>query len=179
MAIATNYNPTHHNGGGSSDGSSMTVRTSLDHVSPLTNHRGRRPSLLATGSADGCDACPHCDDVCDKEGCLSCHEKLRKRCPSPGCGGEPTFTMCQIRRHQSTDSAWLIAGGYVYDATTYIAMHPGGDRSILRKCGGACDCTEDLKFHSVKGQKLWKKYRVGRVRSCCQEDDKTWWMFWK
>ena len=176
MAIATTYN---HNSG-NADGSNARIMGTSSLADQV--RAGRRPSLLAL-NGEYCGACSQCDDVCDNKDCVSCHEKMRKRCPqSPkacAMGGEPTFTMCQIRRHQTPDSAWLVAGGYVYDATDYIAMHPGGDKSILKKCGGACDCSEDLKFHSIKGQKLWKKYRIGKVRPCCQVDDKTWWMFWK
>ena len=95
------------------------------------------------------------------------------------CGCEPTYTMCEIRRHKTADSAWLVAGDYVYDATTYMQMHPGGEKSILRKCGGEVDCTQDMLFHSAKGQKLWKKYRIGKVKRCGVSDDKLWWMFWK
>lgn len=175
MAIATTYNHAH-------DGGSSRVDSGCA-LSPLnsSHHHGVMnvgPGLMGVGPAD-CDACVHCADVCDKEGCISCREKTRRLAVASACGGEPTYTMCEIRRHQSADSAWLVAGGYVYDATAYIAMHPGGDKSILKKCGGVCDCTQDLLFHSNKGQKLWKKYRIGRVKRCCPEDAKFWWMFWK
>jgi len=166
--------------GSTSDPASTMMRTSLDQQTNGHFHGGRRSSLLELTPGEFCDACPDCDDVCDKEGCMACQEKTRKRCPSsPVCSGEPAYTMCQIRRHRTTDSAWLVADGYVYDATTYMNLHPGGINSILRKCGGTCDCTADLNFHSVKGRKLWKKYRVGRVRPCCQHEGKPWWMIWK
>jgi cytochrome b involved in lipid metabolism len=50
--------------------------------------------------------------------------------------------------------------------TEYLRIHPGGKTSILRKAGGAQDCTEDLHFHSKKGQKLWKSYHIGKIREC-------------
>jgi nitrate reductase (NAD(P)H) len=92
--------------------------------------------------------------------------------------------MCQVRRHASIESAWLVAGGYVYDVTEYLATaaHPGGDMSILRKCGGKVDCSQDLQFHSPKGKQLWKRYKIGKVIPCgakAGQQGSQWWMFWK
>jgi cytochrome b involved in lipid metabolism len=93
--------------------------------------------------------------------------------------------MCQIRSHNTVQSCWLVAGENVYDATEYLAMHPGGERSILKKSGGVCDCTEDIHFHSKKGKLVWNKYRIGKVRKCpgprgaSNGDDRQWWMFWQ
>jgi hypothetical protein len=38
--------------------------------------------------------------------------------------------------------------------------------SILRKSGGAADCSIDFDFHSRGARRLWRKYRVGTVRNC-------------
>lgn len=174
MAITTAYNDQAHD---VDPGISGRVVLSLDRS--LQSDVGRRQSIGVVEASERCDACPNCADVCSKEGCLSCRDKVRMKRNSSVCSGDPTFTMCQIRRHQSTSSAWLTAGGYVYDATTYVQMHPGGEKSIVRKCGGVCDCNQDLKFHSREGQKLWRKYRIGKVKACCEDDSNIWWMFWK
>jgi cytochrome b involved in lipid metabolism len=93
--------------------------------------------------------------------------------------------MCEIRRHNTEQSCWLVAGDTIYDATSYISQHPGGATSILKKSGGVADCSEDLMFHSKNGRKVWKKYVVGKVKKCPGPDgslqgdvDKHWWMFW-
>ncbi|CAB9503122.1 Nitrate reductase [NADH] (Fragment) [Seminavis robusta] len=134
-------------------------------------------------SDSSCTACRLCDDVCGNSGCLCCEKKsAMKKCKELMCdckNGEARYTMCQIRRHATEESAWLVAGGYVYDVTDYIACHPGGKNSILKKCGGVADCMQDLQFHSNKGKKLWRKYRIGRVLNCGEQEDKLWWMFWK
>mmetsp|Transcript_10782 Transcript_10782/g.25694 ORF Transcript_10782/g.25694 Transcript_10782/m.25694 type:complete len:227 (+) Transcript_10782:273-953(+) len=103
-----------------------------------------------------------------------------------------TYTMCEIRRHNTTESAWLVAGNDIYDVTEYMTVHPGGSSSLLKKSGGVVDCTRDLNFHSRKGQKLWQKYHVGKVGECpgtrrAQQSkqkvvsavEKDWWKFWE
>ena len=76
------------------------------------------------------------------------------------------YTMCQLRRHNHADSAWILVGTTIYDATPYIKSHPGGIATILRKSGGAADCTEDLRFHSKRAQKEWRKFKVGTLSHC-------------
>eukprot|EP00816_Leptocylindrus_hargravesii_P011551 CAMPEP_0196808404 /NCGR_PEP_ID=MMETSP1362-20130617/8389_1 /TAXON_ID=163516 /ORGANISM="Leptocylindrus danicus, Strain CCMP1856" /LENGTH=303 /DNA_ID=CAMNT_0042182733 /DNA_START=367 /DNA_END=1278 /DNA_ORIENTATION=+ len=76
------------------------------------------------------------------------------------------YTICQVRRHNSKKSAWLVADGCIYDATAYIKWHPGGERSILRYSGGVKDCKEDLDFHSKNAQRLWKKFQIGVLSQC-------------
>ena len=91
------------------------------------------------------------------------------------------YSMYEISRHNTEESAWLVAGDEIYDATFYLNQHPGGRTSILRKAGGACDCTEDFEFHSKKGRKLWQKYKIGMVKRYPGQEgyvDRQWWMFW-
>lgn len=73
------------------------------------------------------------------------------------------FTVCQIRLHDTVDSAWLVAGKNVYDVTNYLPSHPGGVECILKYAGGKKDVTEDLHFHSARGRKLWDQYKIGTV----------------
>ena len=80
--------------------------------------------------------------------------------------------MCQVRRHNHADSAWIVAHNHViYDVTDYLKAHPGGADCILRKAGGVQDCAVDLAFHSKRGRKAWENYRVGTVRQCGEPRD--------
>jgi nitrate reductase (NAD(P)H) len=93
-----------------------------------------------------------------------------------------TFTICQVRRHCTADSAWIVAGDSIFDATQYMAQHPGGVDAILRKAGGTVDCTEDLQFHSRSGKKMWQKYLVGKLVPCTVTQgsslSRPWWQLW-
>jgi len=137
-----------------------------------------------------CNACLYCSDTCDNvESCISCQKKLNSNSMISCCRGPErswlmgalssicsqekeqtkTYTMCQLRRHNHADSAWILVGDTIYDATPYIRSHPGGIQTILRKSGGAADCTEDLRFHSKRAQREWTKFKVGTLRHCPRE----------
>jgi cytochrome b involved in lipid metabolism len=60
-------------------------------------------------------------------------------------------------------------GDTIYDATRFLEIHPGGKQSILKKSGGACDCTADMHFHSRTAIKKMKAHKVGKVRKCERE----------
>lgn len=128
-----------------------------------------------------CDACPFCWDACLNSECSKCSVKREK----PNVSGSPVahsattdrvvfcgnsahkkYTPCQIRRHNHADSAWLLVGDTIYDATSYVSKHPGGVSSILRKSGGQADCARDMAFHSKQAIKIWKKNRVGKLTKC-------------
>eukprot|EP01083_Nonionella_stella_P033669 92141_1 len=137
-----------------------------------------------------CDACPHCRDTCNHvDSCMCCQKKLagmHAQCRGPETSwfldalssicqskddldnnGQPrTYTMCQLRRHNHADSAWILVGDTIYDATPYIRNHPGGTEAILKKSGGVVDCTEDLQFHSKRAQREWRKHKVGTLVRC-------------
>ncbi|WOL13748.1 nitrate reductase [Canna indica] len=72
------------------------------------------------------------------------------------------YTMSEVRRHASRDSAWIVVHGHVYDCTTFIKEHPGGADSILVNAGG--DCTEEFDaIHSDKAKALLDTYRIGEL----------------
>ena len=49
----------------------------------------------------------------------------------------PVYTMAQVEKHASRESAWFVHSGHVYDATKFLADHPGGAESILIVAGQA------------------------------------------
>ncbi len=80
------------------------------------------------------------------------------QCSAKDEGPSDQYTMCQVRRHCTADSCWLIAHGKVYDVTRMVKKHPGGERSILRHAGK--ESTEDFDFHSKSGKKLYAERHV-------------------
>jgi cytochrome b involved in lipid metabolism len=135
--------------------------------------RNRSPS-----SESICDACIFCEDTCGNPDCPSCSKKPQRQ-PSSGeakpfpfavCdASDRTFTRCQLRRHCTEESAWLLCGNTIYDATPFLEIHPGGKQSILRKAGGVCDCTMDMNMHSKGAIRRWKSKKVGKLRKCERE----------
>jgi cytochrome b involved in lipid metabolism len=59
---------------------------------------------------------------------------------SPNSSPEPEvaqqgYTKDDVAQHDDAASCWTIVNGSVYDLTTFIEKHPGGERDILRLCG--------------------------------------------
>uniref|UniRef100_A0A7S3LGK6 Cytochrome b5 heme-binding domain-containing protein n=1 Tax=Amphora coffeiformis TaxID=265554 RepID=A0A7S3LGK6_9STRA len=142
-------------------------------------------SLVGSGP---CEACPYCSDTCGDDSCKLCVNKTCLEISTPTCpprsASLPVFTLCQVRKHCTEKSVWIVAGKDIYDVTAYIDRHPGGRECILRKAGGARDCTDDFQFHSKAGRRGWNKYKVGVLVPCPghashqDEQEKPWWQFW-
>ncbi|KAK6132365.1 hypothetical protein DH2020_033886 [Rehmannia glutinosa] len=72
------------------------------------------------------------------------------------------YSMSEVKKHTSPDSAWIIVHGHVYDCTRFLKDHPGGTDSILINAG--TDCTEEFDaIHSDKAKKLLEDYRIGEL----------------
>lgn len=54
---------------------------------------------------------------------------------SPTSQAPGTYTASQVRQHRGRSDCWVVVDGVVYNLTSWIAQHPGGQRSILRLCG--------------------------------------------
>ncbi|MEI7578441.1 MAG: cytochrome b5-like heme/steroid binding domain-containing protein [bacterium] len=45
-----------------------------------------------------------------------------------------TYTITDVAKHSTANDCWTIVGGNVYDLTSFVGRHPGGD-VILQACG--------------------------------------------
>jgi hypothetical protein len=45
------------------------------------------------------------------------------------------YTLEEIAAHATKENCWSAIGGSVYDLTTWVSRHPGGEKSILGLCG--------------------------------------------
>lgn len=45
------------------------------------------------------------------------------------------YTMAQVATHNSAASCWAVVDGKVYNLTSWISNHPGGQQAILSLCG--------------------------------------------
>ena len=78
--------------------------------------------------------------------------------------GIAAFTMEEVEKHDSKDSAWFVYHGKVYDATPFLKDHPGGSDSILLVAG--TDATEEFDaIHSTKAKNMLTKYYIGDLVS--------------
>lgn len=46
-----------------------------------------------------------------------------------------TITSAQVATHNTRESCWSTINGNVYDLTSWVPKHPGGEKAILQLCG--------------------------------------------
>ncbi|KAJ9707745.1 hypothetical protein PVL29_000018 [Vitis rotundifolia] len=73
------------------------------------------------------------------------------------------FSMQEASLHNSKDDCWVVIDGKVYDVTTYLDEHPGGDDVILVATGK--DATDDFEDagHSNDARELMKSFCIGEL----------------
>lgn len=60
-----------------------------------------------------------------------------------------TIPRMQVAKHNTRESCWSVINNNIYDLTSWIPKHPGGERAILQLCG--IDGSE--KFNGQHGGK--------------------------
>uniref|UniRef100_A0A2N9HH94 Nitrate reductase n=1 Tax=Fagus sylvatica TaxID=28930 RepID=A0A2N9HH94_FAGSY len=89
------------------------------------------------------------------------NESLKKATVSSPNTSTKMYSMSEIKKHSSAESAWIIVHDHVYDCTRFLKDHPGGADSILINSG--TDCTEEFDaIHSDKAKKMLEDYRIGQ-----------------
>jgi cytochrome b involved in lipid metabolism len=82
---------------------------------------------------------------------------------------ETTLTIELVSEHDSPDDCWFIIDGAVYDVTSYVSSHPGGE-AIAKGCGKDATelfATKDLGAaahgHSVAAQAQLESFLIGNL----------------
>lgn len=52
-----------------------------------------------------------------------------------GSGEAKTYTMADVQMHNTKADCWSAIGGNVYDLTSWVSRHPGGEGPIIGLCG--------------------------------------------
>jgi len=61
--------------------------------------------------------------------------KNQKPAVAPAPSRAPGLSMADVARHSSRSDCWSVVGGSVYNLTSWIPNHPGGEGTILSMCG--------------------------------------------
>ncbi|PHT33670.1 Cytochrome b5 isoform A [Capsicum baccatum] len=73
------------------------------------------------------------------------------------------FTMEEAAQHNTKDDCWVVIDGKVYDVSSYLDEHPGGDDVVLAVTGqDATDEFEDAG-HSKSARELMEKFFIGEL----------------
>ncbi|KAK1272439.1 Cytochrome b5 isoform B [Acorus gramineus] len=73
------------------------------------------------------------------------------------------FSMQEISQHNERDDCWVVIDGKVYDVTSYMDEHPGGDDVLVNATGK--DATEEFEDagHSKDARELMQQYFIGEL----------------
>lgn len=75
------------------------------------------------------------------------------------------FTEREVARHSTKDSCWVLLGTRVYDVTSFLLMHPGGEALILGLSGKDVIREMDGPPHRhSENARLWmEQYYIGEL----------------
>lgn len=76
--------------------------------------------------------------------------------------GAKSYTTAEVATHKNGLSCWLILDSKVYDVTTFIPNHPGGE-AILRGCGK--DATQMFARHPESAKEMKENFYIGDLKS--------------
>ncbi|PIN11260.1 Cytochrome b5 [Handroanthus impetiginosus] len=73
------------------------------------------------------------------------------------------FTYSEVSAHNTSEDCWVIINGKVYNVTSYLNDHPGGDEVILGQAGK--DASEEFEDvgHGSAARLMLDEYYVGEV----------------
>nr|KJB79810.1 hypothetical protein B456_013G095300 [Gossypium raimondii] len=79
------------------------------------------------------------------------------------------YTMQEASQHNTKDDCWIVIDGkclhplQVYDVTSYLDEHPGGDDVVLESTGK--DATDDFEDagHSKSAKELLQSFCIGEL----------------
>ncbi len=66
-----------------------------------------------------------------------------------------------VAQHSTASDCWFIISGKVYDVTSYIPYHPGGQGSIVSYCGRDATAAFGGIGHSSNAQAMLQGYYIG------------------
>ncbi|XP_039054764.1 cytochrome b5-like [Hibiscus syriacus] len=73
------------------------------------------------------------------------------------------YTMQEASQHNTKDDCWVVIDDKVYDVTSYLDEHPGGDDVVLVATGK--DATDDFEDagHSESAKELMQSFCIGEL----------------
>jgi len=78
-------------------------------------------------------------------------------------GGLASFTLQEVKKHNTITDAWIIIKGKVYDVTSWIPKHPGG-KIILQGIGkDATSLFENYGHPKYVEKTILPKYYIGKL----------------
>ncbi|CAH1173567.1 unnamed protein product [Phaedon cochleariae] len=73
------------------------------------------------------------------------------------------YSFSDVKAHNDNKSTWIVIHNNVYDVTSFLNEHPGGEEVLLENAGkDASENFEDVG-HSSDARELMVKYKIGEL----------------
>ncbi|KAF2820193.1 hypothetical protein CC86DRAFT_471334 [Ophiobolus disseminans] len=73
----------------------------------------------------------------------------------------PTFNAAEVATHSTKDNLWVTIHGKVYDVTSYVRDHPGGEEILVDVAGKAASEEYDEVGHSEDADQILNDHLIG------------------
>lgn len=75
------------------------------------------------------------------------------------------YTADEVARHNHEEDLWIVIHEKVYDLTSFLKEHPGGEDVLLAQAGAdGTECFDNIG-HSQEALLLQKKFYIGELTS--------------
>uniref|UniRef100_A0A3B3B6S7 Cytochrome b5 type B n=1 Tax=Oryzias melastigma TaxID=30732 RepID=A0A3B3B6S7_ORYME len=91
------------------------------------------------------------------------------------------YTLEEIRVHNMSKDTWLIIHDKVYDISSFLEEHPGGEEVLLEQ--GGADATESFEDvgHSLDAREMLQQYYIGELHmnvDASNSQESSSWTLW-
>ncbi len=84
-----------------------------------------------------------------------------------------TLTTALVAQHSTPVDCWVTSGSSVYNVTSYIRSHPGGQSAITSYCGKDIAAAFAAQGHSANASNIFASYKIGTIGSSVSNTSAT------
>jgi len=82
------------------------------------------------------------------------------------------YTADEVARHNYEEDLWIVIHEKIYDLTSFLKEHPGGEEVLLALAGGdGTECFDNVG-HSEEAKLLQKKFYIGELVDAASRSSK-------
>lgn len=88
--------------------------------------------------------------------------------PTPAPAPTPvtyTLTTALVAQHNTASDCWVTGNNNVFNVTSYIRLHPGGQGNITAYCGKDIQAAFNSQGHSANASSIFASYKIGTLGS--------------